>query len=72
MASVATAPPETGNTIDHRIRKRPQPSMRAASSSSDGMLRKNWRNKNTPKPLATGGTISASKLFNQSSCQTVM
>src|SRR5438270_13569073 len=71
IASVAIAPPDTGITMFQRIRSRPQPSIFAASSSSDGMPRKNWRSKKTPKPPASGGTISAVKLFSQSKRQTV-
>ena len=36
------------------------PSMRAASSSSPGIVRKNWRSRKTPKAkvIAASGTIS--------------
>ena len=38
------------------MRKYPQPSMRAASSSSLGIVEKNWRIKKTPKTLNNPGS----------------
>ena len=50
-ATVMIAGAESGSRMAHKNRKREQPSMNAASSSSLGMPRKNWRNKKMAKTL---------------------
>src|SRR5438067_11794813 len=48
-----------GRTTRQKAPNSEQPSMRAASSSSRGKPRKNWRRRNMPSGLATKGMISA-------------
>jgi hypothetical protein len=57
MASAAST--ESGRMIREKTCQGPAPSMRAASSSSRGMVRKNWRRRKTPKAksMAASGTI---------------
>ena len=43
----------------HRIIRREQPSIHAASSTSRGSARKNCRSRNTPNGMTSDGTISA-------------
>ena len=57
MARAATAGVLSGRTICPSTRHRLQPSMRAASSSSTGKSRKNWRIKKTPTKAHRLGTI---------------
>ena len=47
-ASVASAGLESGRTTRRKIVHSPAPSSRAASSSSRGIVRKNWRNRKIP------------------------
>ena len=48
-----------GTITRQKIQKCEAPSTLAASSSSSGMLRKNWRIRNTPNALNAQGTIRA-------------
>ncbi len=57
--SVASAGAESGRTIRVRTPSRDAPSMRAASSSSTGSVRKNCRIMKMPKPVARLGRIRA-------------
>src|SRR5437764_14095300 len=54
-----------GRTTRQKAPNSEQPSMRAASSSSRGKPRKNWRRRNMPSGLATKGMISAWDEFTQ-------
>src|SRR5712691_1618538 len=50
-AKIASAPStgwDSGKTMRVKMRHGPAPSMRAASSSSAGSVRKNWRSRKTP------------------------
>ena len=58
-ASVESAGSDSGSTILTSTPSRLQPSMRAASSSSIGSVRKNWRSMKMPKALTRLGAISA-------------
>ncbi len=49
MAVVISAGRVRGSVIDQYVRKAPQPSMRADSSSSRGRPRMNWTMRNTKK-----------------------
>jgi len=48
---------EMGTTTWNRKRVCPAPSMRAASYSSSGIWRKNWRSRKMPNVLASQGTV---------------
>ena len=61
---------DSGTRIVHANRQWPQPSRRAASRSSPGNVRKNWRIRNVPKPVATKGTISPGYALIQPSSAT--
>ena len=58
-ASVASAGPESGNTMRTSVPSREQPSIRAASSSSIGSVRKNCRMRKIPNGVTRLGRISA-------------
>ena len=58
-ASVASAGIDSGSTIVNRIFRREAPSIRAASSSSIGSVRKNCVSMKMPNTFARFGTISA-------------
>ena len=58
-ASVESAGPDSGSTILTSTPSRLQPSIRAASSSSIGSVRKNWRSMKMPNAVARFGSISA-------------
>ena len=64
---VTSAGFELGSTIRVKICQVLAPSIRALSSSSLGMARKNWRRKNTPKAPAAPGTIRAISVSSQPS-----
>ena len=57
-ARVASAGPDSGRMIRQKHPQRLAPSIRAASSSSNGMPRKNWRSRKTPKAVKACGMIS--------------
>jgi hypothetical protein len=59
MASAASTGCDSGRMIREKTCQGPAPSMRAASSSSRGIVRKNWRSRKTPnaKSMAASGTI---------------
>ena len=59
MPSVASAGPESGMMMRHRMVNWPAPPMVAASSSSRGKVRTNWRSRNVPNALARPGTMTA-------------
>ena len=59
MASVASAGFDSGRMMRQSTVKRVQPSMKAASSSSRGIVMKNCRKRNVPKAEASPGTMSA-------------
>ena len=58
-ALVASAGPDKGMTIVAKVRKYPAPSMRAESSRSRGMERKNCRKRKVRRALERKGTVSA-------------
>ena len=58
IASVASAGSDSGSTILNRMPSREVPSIRAASSSSIGSVRKNWRSMKMPNALHRLGMIS--------------
>jgi hypothetical protein len=64
-ASVASAGFESGTMTRRKMSHRFAPSRIAASSSSLGRLRKNWRMKNTPNADAAVGTMIATSEFSQ-------
>ena len=49
---------DSGTTTSQKKRIGPAPSMRAASASSSGIVRKNWRNRNVAVAEAISGTVS--------------
>ena len=57
MVRVITAGRAIGSTTDQNVRKAPAPSIRAASSTSTGMLMKNCRMMKTPAASASSGMI---------------
>src|SRR5690242_12296637 len=59
IASAASTGPLSGRITDHQIRNDDAPSMRAASSRSNGMPRKYWRSRKVLKAENAGGRISA-------------
>ena len=70
-ASVESAGTDSGSTILTRAPIRLQPSIRAASSSSMGRVRKNWRSMKMPKAFTRLGTISADTLSISPRCRTI-
>ncbi len=59
---------DSGTTIERRIRSSLAPSMRAASDSSRGMPRKNWRSRKMKNGLPRNvGTISGRNVPTQPS-----
>ena len=71
IASVASAGNESGKTILNRIPSREVPSIRAASSSSIGSVRKNWRNMKIPNALHRLGMIRPPTLSTSPRCLTI-
>ena len=67
IAQVASAGPISGISTRKKIRKWPQPSIRAASSSSRGMPRMNWTIKKMKKASTAKnlGRISGTNVFTQ-------
>src|SRR3954471_14445584 len=61
-ATVLSAGRDSGSTIVNSTRSREQPSIHAASSSSRGRDRKNWRSRNTANGVTSDGTMSAPRL----------
>ncbi len=57
IVTTASTGLESGSTIFQKIRIRPAPSMSAASSSSPGSDRKNWRSRKMSSTEATFGRI---------------
>ena len=59
MTTVASTGPDSGMIMFQKMRNGLAPSIRAASSSSSGMVMKNWRNRKMEKalPPAHEGTI---------------
>src|SRR5262249_37196231 len=53
----ATFVRESGRRIDQKKRKGPAPSIRAASRSSSGRVRKNWRKRNVAVAEARRGMV---------------
>ena len=49
---------DSGTTTSQKKRIGPAPSMRAASASSSGIVRKNWRNRNVAVADAISGSVS--------------
>src|SRR5215510_8555336 len=72
MASAARTGWDSGSTIRVNTCQALAPSMRAASSSSAGMVRKNCRSRNTPKAkvVAASGTIRPGNVLSQPSLWT--
>ena len=48
---------DNGSSTSQKKRIGPAPSMRAASTSSSGTVRKNWRNRKVAVALAISGTV---------------
>ena len=65
MASTVNAGWASGITMRKITYHSPAPSMRAASSISDGMFMMYWRMKNTPKGVTSHGTIRAQYVLIQ-------
>src|SRR6266567_8462221 len=63
--AVIRAGTERGRTMLQRKRRCPAPSIRAASASSLGIERKNWRKRKMEKALAMKGTICTWYVSNQ-------
>src|SRR5215211_7828134 len=63
MANDASAGRASGSMIAMKVRQRPAPSIRAASSTSPGILLKNWVMRKTPSGAARRGRISAGYEF---------
>jgi len=53
-----------GSTMSQKNFIGPAPSMREASTSSPGMVMKNWRNRKVAVALAISGMISPPQLFS--------
>ena len=49
---------DSGSSTSLKKRIGPAPSMRAASTSSSGTVRKNWRNRKVAVALAISGIVS--------------
>ena len=71
MASVASAGIESGSTIRKSTPNREHPSIRAASSSSTGSVRKNWRSRKMPNGVTRLGAISAPSVSTRPRCCTI-
>ena len=56
--SAATLVRDRGSRMSRKNLSGPAPSMRAASASSSGTVRKNWRNRKVAVALAIRGTES--------------
>lgn len=67
-ATMLSADRASNNTIETKIRNRPQPSIHAASSSSRGSETKNYRKKNTESGVTSDGTINAPSVSISPSC----
>ena len=61
---------ESGTRMSRKKRIGPAPSMRAASSSSSGTVRKNWRNRKVAVAEAISGIVRPAKLFSM--CRSAM
>ena len=74
IAVVAIAGPISGSITREKIRQCPQPSIRAASSSSRGMPRMNCTIKKTKNASVARnfGRISGTKVFTQPSALNTM
>ncbi|MCY1557095.1 hypothetical protein D9M68_939110 [compost metagenome] len=55
--SAAMLVDDSGNSTSQKKRIGPAPSTRAASTSSSGTVRKNWRNRKVAVALAMSGTV---------------
>src|SRR6185436_11031933 len=66
IAKAISAGSELGMMIRTNAPNREHPSIRAASSSSYGIPRKNWRSRNMPNGEAAKGMISARYVLTQS------
>ena len=71
IASVASAGIESGRTIRKSTPSREQPSIRAASSSSTGSVRKNWRRRKMPNGVTRFGAIRAPSESTRPRCWTI-
>ena len=54
---------DSGARMDQKNRSAPAPSIRAASVSSSGTVRKNWRNRNVAVADAISGMVSPAYEF---------
>jgi hypothetical protein len=72
IVRVANAGLASGSTMRQNTPKVVQPSMRAASSSSMGSDRKNWRIKKMPKAVASHGTKAAASVSTSPSLANMM
>ena len=59
IASTASAGRDSGSMMRKKTVNGPAPSTRAASTSSAGTVRKNWRSRNVPNAVNAHGRISA-------------
>src|SRR3712207_2104350 len=64
-SNVLSAGLDNGRTTRKNVCQGLAPSTRAASSSSTGSPRKNWRRKKTPNAPAAFGTMTASNVSSQ-------
>ncbi|GMA86732.1 hypothetical protein GCM10025868_19820 [Angustibacter aerolatus] len=67
-ARVASGAPISGSSTCTSVRSRPAPSMRAASSSSRGRVRKNCRSRNTPNGVARFGSAMEARVSTRCRC----
>ena len=70
MTRTATSGLDSGSTMLRKVRTWLAPSMRAASSSSSGMPRKNCRAMNSPKASASRGSTTPHVLLSRSRSMT--
>ena len=68
---MARAGIESGSTIRKSTPSREQPSIRAASSSSIGSVRKNWRRRKIPNGVTRFGAIRAPSESTSPRCWTI-
>ena len=55
---------DSGTRMDQKKRSGPAPSIRAASASSSGTVRKNWRKRNVAVAEAISGMVRPANVFS--------
>src|SRR5512141_713492 len=63
---------DKGNSTSLKKRIGPAPSMRAASTSSSGTVRKNWRNRNVAVAEAMRGMVRPAKVLSMPRSDTTL